>query len=143
MQADFYLLAGSNTKDRNLVLCRLIVKAYSHHHQIYINAEDCQEAAFIDELLWIFRDISFIPHCLAGANNANKAPICIGYQDTPVGFNDILVNLNQQTPSFYSQFKRIIEIVPEDQRWKQCARAHYRFYKEQGLALFTHQIERS
>lgn len=138
---DFYLLPESSEKARLHFACRLIEKAYKHQHRIYIHVENEQEAHLLDELLWTFRDDSFLPHNLYGEGPDPAPPIQIGYNVVPEKQRDILINLNKTIPEFYAQFARVLELVPEDPIIQANAREHYRLYRAKGHEISTHKLQ--
>ncbi|HHF7375773.1 DNA polymerase III subunit chi [Legionella bozemanae] len=141
IRVDFYLLASDQNDARWLVACRLLEKAYAKGHKVYVLCNNKQDAELLDELLWTFKEDSFIPHNLQGEGPEPPPPIQIGYEREPRGFNDILLNLSNSIPSFYARFKRIMELVINVETEKEQSRAHYRDYRAKGCELHTHQIE--
>lgn len=141
IRVDFYLLASDQPEARWLVACRLIEKAYSRGHRIYVLCQNQNEAEHIDELLWTFRDDSFIPHNLQGEGPEPPPPVQIGYDKDPRGFNDILLNLSDTIPPFYGKFKRVMELVVNVESEKEQSRTHYKEYRARGCELHTHNIE--
>jgi len=135
-RVDFYLLKEQKPEARYHFACRLIEKAYKNGHQIFINTSTQHEANALDDLLWTFKDESFLPHCIAG--EGAEAPIEIAFNSEPGESDDVLINLAENIPEFFKNFKRVIEIVPGDKEFKSKAREHYRYYKEQGCELNTH-----
>lgn len=140
IRVDFYLLESKEESARNLLACRLVEKAYLRGHRVFIYCNNQQEAHLLDELLWTFKDNSFIPHNLQGEGPEPPPPIQIGYQSEPRGFNDILLNLNQDLPAFYARFQRIMEIVPNDEAAKELCRQHYKAYRAKQCELHTHEM---
>lgn len=140
-RVDFYLLSSDKPQDRWLIACRLIEKAYLRGHKIFVYCNNKQDAELLDELLWTFKDDSFIPHNLQGEGPEPPPPIQIGYDKEPRGFNDILLNLAAHISPFMARFKRTIEIVSDDLAQKEQCRAHYKEYKSKGYDLHTHPIE--
>ena len=106
IRVDFYLLASEQNDARWTVACRLLEKAYIKGHRVFVICDNQQDAELLDELLWTFRDDSFIPHNLQGEGPEPPPPIQIGYGKEPRGFNDILLNMTNSVPSFYNKFKR-------------------------------------
>ena len=141
IRVDFYLLSSIQPDARCLVACRLIEKAYYKGHRIFVWCNDQHEAELLDELLWTFRDDSFIPHNLQGEGPEPAPPVHIGYDKEPRGFNDILINFASEIPSFYPKFKRIIEVVSGVDADKEQSRTHYKEYRAKGCELYTHNIE--
>lgn len=140
IRVDFYLLASEQENARWLVACRLLEKAYAKGHRVYVLCNQKQDAEFLDELLWTFKEESFIPHNLQGEGPEPPPPIQIGYQKEPRGFDDILLNLSNHIPPFFTKFKRVIELVINVETEKEHSRIRYRSYKAQGCELHTHQI---
>lgn len=140
IRVDFYLLNGSEADEASLLVCRLLEKAYLRGHRVFVYCTNQQEAEKLDELLWTFKDNSFIPHNLQGEGPEPPPPIQIGYQDEPRGFNDILINLDSEIPKFYNRFRRVIEIVANNETAKTLSRAHYREYRANQCELTTHEI---
>ncbi|MDP3269783.1 MAG: DNA polymerase III subunit chi [Legionella sp.] len=141
IRVDFYLIASSEPDALWLIACRLLEKAYFKGHRVYVHCTNQKEAEFLDELLWTFRDDSFIPHNLQGEGPEPPPPVQIGFGNEPRGFNDILINLADQIPPFYNRFKRIIELVPNSEQKKELSRIHYKEYRGNGCELHTHNID--
>jgi DNA polymerase III subunit chi len=141
IRVDFYLLESGLSQARWLVACRLLEKAYARGHRVYVFCQHQQDAELLDELLWTFKEDSFIPHNLQGEGPEPPPPIQIGYANEPRGFNDILLNLSDRIPPFYSKFKRVMELVSNVEAEKEQSRANYREYRAKGCELHTHQIK--
>ena len=141
IRVDFYLLKSDQHHDRWLYACRLLAKAYAKKHTVFVFSKNKQDAELIDELLWTFKEDSFIPHNLQGEGPVPPPAIQIGYEREPRGFNDILLNLSGSIPPFYSKFKRIMELVLNLEPEKEQSRLLYREYKADGCELYTHQID--
>ncbi|KTC85890.1 MULTISPECIES: DNA polymerase III subunit chi [Legionella] len=140
IRVDFYLLANSDKQAQWLLACRLLEKAYLRGHRVFVYCNNQQEAESLDELLWTYKDNSFIPHNLQGEGPEPPPPIQIGYRDEPRGYNDVLFNLATEVPIFYPRFRRVIEIVTNDESAKEVSRAHYREYRAKHCELQTHEI---
>ena len=64
----------------------------------------------------------------------------IGHAHEPPLEFDVLVNLADQVPLFFSRFTRVAEIVDGDENRKQQARERFRFYRDRGYPLNSHDI---
>ena len=95
----------------------------------------------LDELLWTYKDDSFIPHNLQGEGPEPPPAVQIGYNAEPRGFNDILINMASTIPPFHTRFRRIMEIVLDNDAAKEISRQHYRDYRAKGFDLHTHPID--
>lgn len=141
MRVDFYLLSQNLPQAGWLVACRLIEKAYSRNHRVFVYCENKDDAMLIDELLWTYKDDSFIPHNLQGEGPEPPPAVQIGYGVEPRGFNDILINMATTIPPFHTRFRRIMEIVLDNDTAKEISRQHYREYRAKGFDLHTHPID--
>lgn len=138
-QIDFYILKNTAPASRLLTACKIVEKAYAREHRIYIHVEDYAQASEIDNLLWTYNDISFIPHGLYKAEDT-QFNIQIGYGQTPTSQQDLLINLAIAAPEFFRQFTRVIEIIPALSPGLEQGRARFRYYRDQNLELNTHTI---
>lgn len=140
-RVDFYLLKDNQQHLIRVFICRLIEKAYVQKHKVFILCKDKLDAEALDELLWTFKNDSFIPHNLQGEGPEPPPPIQIGFDKEPRGFDDILINLTANVPAFFLRFNRTIEIIIEDEVIKAQGREKYRYYKQQGANIHTHDIQ--
>lgn len=138
---DFYILAEASESSRLAFACRLLEKAYQNKHRVYVHTDDQIIAHQLDELLWTYRDDSFVPHNLYGEGPDPAPPIQIGFGVVPQNQRDILINFSTTVPDFYAQFSRIIEIVSHDSAIQNASREHYRFYRSHGLEITTHKLQ--
>jgi DNA polymerase III subunit chi len=139
-RVDFYLLQDNAETGKNLAVCKLAHKAFSLGHRIYIYAPDSGQAQTLDRLLWTFNQGSFIPHGLSADAPDADIPVLIGYDDPPVTYEDVLIQLTPQVPEFFSRFQRVAEVVNGGEEDKAQARERFRFYRDRGYALQTHKI---
>jgi DNA polymerase-3 subunit chi len=138
IHVDFYLLQSEEPEASLLAACELVEKLYSEGHRVFIHCNTQQEAEHLDELLWTYQEESFIPHNLQGEGPEPPPPVQLGFGKEPRGFNDILLNMALEVPSFSVKFKRIIELVPSLETEKERSRSRYKEYKSKGFLLQTH-----
>jgi DNA polymerase-3 subunit chi len=145
-RVDFYVLDEQAVQARELFACRLTEKAWRLKHRVYLHAASGEAAREVDQLLWTFRDGSFVPHALDGDAAdaadaaADRAPVRIGAGGEPRFEAELLINLGHEVPLFFSRFDRVAEIVAGTDEHKAAARERFRFYRDRGYALETHQI---
>lgn len=139
---DFYILNDSQSAALPLFTCRLAEKAYRQGHQVYIQTDSDHQLRQLDELLWTFRDGSFLPHGVhaTGDDLAGGQPILLGRTIEPEGPGDVLLNLAGDVPAFFSRFNRVAELVGGSDSQIAAARNRYRFYKDRGYSLNTHNL---
>ena len=139
-RVDFYFIPQAGPQACLLFACRLLEKAYQQQHQIYVYLETAEKARFFDQLLWTYRDDSFIPHHLYDEKPGLTSPIQIGHTPTPDTEADILLNLHSEIPSSQDRFKRILEIIPKEAAAEVRAEEHRVFYEEKGYTINSHQL---
>jgi DNA polymerase-3 subunit chi len=133
----FYLLQKESPEH---IACRLIDKAYRQGLGIYVHVADPATVTELDELLWTFRQGSFVPH-VALAQEDGVSPVRVGCDaEPPARLSDVLVNLSDQIPLFFSRFERVVEIVGVSEAQRASGRERYRFYRDRGYALQTHTL---
>ncbi len=138
---DFYILPDADANARLLFACRLIEKLYKQKHTIYIHTENQTMAHELDEMLWTWRDDSFLPHNLYGEGPNPAPPIQIGFDAIPEKHRDILINLHTDIPTFHSQFARVIELIRNETTAQESGRERYRDYRAQQLTINTHKLQ--
>ena len=131
-QVDFYILSGTSPQERLRFACRLTDKALQQNHRIFLNAESALMAEQLDETLWTFRAGSFIPHRRLPAPPGNVVePVVIGHdQEPPEAAWDVMINLAVD----------VAEVVDSDQQRRSQGRERFRFYRERGYELRTHNL---
>ena len=140
MRVDFYIL--QNESSRDFTVCRLCEKAYRQGGRIYIHADSHQHAKALDDLLWTYRDGSFLPHQLANTvqRQGIEPAILIGWNGPAPTDRQILVNLAAEVPDFYTTFERILDIVNQEQTIKTAGRKRFAFYRDQHCDLHHHTL---
>jgi len=140
-KVDFYVIRGSGEQSRHRFACRLAEKAYRLDHTVHIVAADQETVQQIDDLLWTFRDGSFVPHEVLGQSTAAaSAPITIGWEAAPVRNCDLLINLSEEIPSTVDSFPRVAEIVTSDEDARSRSRKRFVDYRGRGHTLDTHML---
>jgi len=140
-RVDFYVLAQTDERARHLLACKLAEKAWRLDNTVYIHASSSQDAEHLDQLLWTFRDGSFVPHGLAGRNDGTESsPIMVGADNDGVDSRDLLINLCDEIPAFAEGFPRIAELVTSDESCRLASRKRYATYRAQGHELNTHNL---
>lgn len=140
-QVDFYILAAQTHEERALFACRLAEKAFAHGNRVLIQTDDETSARALDDLLWTFRDESFVPHALLSSSDAPATcPVSIGWHDHPGHHHDVIVNLSAQLPAFFGRFQRFISIVVQQDQVLDYTRNHYKYLKDRGYPINSHDM---
>jgi DNA polymerase-3 subunit chi len=134
----FYVVADGEARARLLVAARLANKAFARGHRVFMHCIDEGQARDLDERLWDFRPESFLPHGLADEDG--DQPVLLGWGQDPAGHDDLLINLDLAPPPFFPRFRRVAEVVTQDEASLRALRASWNFYRERGYALEKHDL---
>lgn len=137
---DFYIIPGQTVEHRYQFVCRLVEKAYKLRHNVYIHSNDSKQAKLLNELLWSFRSSSFIPHRSHADSDIGQEPVIIGFGDHLVSSPYLMINLADNVPECFSRFERVSEIVVQDPVITESTRNNYRFYRDRGYPLQSHDL---
>lgn len=147
-QVDFYILHTQNKAVIERFICQLINKIWQQGYRLidlYLFSQ--ADAQKMDEILWTFKPDSFLPHDVYPDILNALAPIRIIYPNDKLNevhpvFADreVLINWVDKVPSFFKYFKRIAECVEDTPQAREMGRQRYRFYRDSGSALKTHDI---
>lgn len=144
-QVDFYVLAGNSSKEN--FACALIQKVWKQGENIFINMSSMSMATAFDDLLWTFKDISFLPHALLAEDDVENVSIVIGYSqqmgDYLADHAAIVLNFAEQVPIALNKAVRVLEIVAGSEVERQQARKRYADYRQLGHVLNKHTIDHS
>lgn len=139
-QVDFYILDAGARGDRFQLACRIAEKARRGGHRVLIHAPDETESRHLDGLLWSLWEHSFVPHGLLGRDARDINPILIGDGARDTEEHEVLINLGTAVPKFFGRFERLIECVDHDDKVRQSSRDRFRYYREHGYPLNTHNV---
>lgn len=139
-RVDFYILQELARDNQYTLACRLAEKAWQQGHRVLICAPNDESVRHMDRLLWTYRDQSFVPHGVLGKADQDLNPILISTPELAQDEHDVLINLCPQVPDYFSRFNRVAECVDKDEQQKSASRARYKFYRDRGYPLKTHQI---
>jgi DNA polymerase-3 subunit chi len=143
-RVDFYVLADGADDARERFACRLADKAWRLKHSVYLHTASAGAAQRLDSLLWTWSDGSFLPHVLQAPDLdpalAAATRVRVGAGPEPGFEAELLVNLDREVPLFFSRFDRVAEIVGPGDAERASARDRFRFYRDRGYALESHQI---
>ncbi len=135
-QIDFYF----NAANKYRLAARLGAKSQEQATRMLLLTPDAKATAEMEHLLWTGQQTSFLPHCRSGHPLAAETPLIVDHDDTVLVHDDILLNLREAQPAFFSRFQRLIEIVSLDEADKAAARARYKFYRDRGYEIRQHDM---
>jgi len=123
-------------------------KARSQNLRVVMMAADAGQLQRLDEMLWTFSDLDFLPHVPADSPLAAQTPILLmqmGDADADVDLPhyQVLVNLAQQPPGNFARFERMFEIVSAEAEDRLAGRERYRHYQQRGYPLTHYDAEKA
>lgn len=124
-----------NVADKLEKVSDLCEKAIAKRRQITVFSAEEVLLANLQQHLWERRADSFLPAALASDENASFSPIVLESAGHSLLQDDILINLNQDYPPFFSRFRYLVELVGNDDEDKAAARARYKFYRDRGYQI--------
>lgn len=135
-QIDFY----TQTDDRLHTACRIASKARSHGLRVTLFCPDREIATRLDRMLWTLPATGFLPHCTVDDRLAPVTPVLIDTTGDQHLHDEMLINLHAEWPAFFSRYQRLAEIVSSDDADRAQARQRYKFYRDRGYAIRTHDL---
>lgn len=157
-RVDFYILPDQSPQGRELLACRLTEKAYRLGHKVYIHAASIEQARLLDDLLWSFRQGSFIPHALYPAESDGLlTPVLIGWQENAKAIaqwldadtlgvtrkpsaETMLINLSPEVPPTFARFERVAEVVDQNPQVLEKSRQRFRYYRDRGFPPESYKL---
>lgn len=133
---DFY----TRVEDRFRFACKLCNKAVANRLRVAVLTADEEATERLDRLLWTLPATGFLPHVRADSALAPVTPVLIHHEPTGLIHDDLLINLSHERPAVFARFKRLIEIVSTDEEDVRRARERFRFYRDRGYELATHDM---
>jgi DNA polymerase-3 subunit chi len=117
--------------------CELVARWHAEGRRVWIHCADPALAARVDQLLWVFEHLSFVPHVRDGHPLTEVSPIRIGQHPAAAPADSILLNLSAHVPAGFEAREHIVEIVGRDTEDREAARARFMLYRQNGCDLHT------
>lgn len=134
---DFYHYA----EDKLRFACRLAAKACEQSSRVVVYTPDTDLLGRFDRDLWTFQSTRFVPHVFAGTGLAAETPVILASSGDNLPHHQVLLNLADEWPPFFSSFERLLEIVAADDEDKAKARSRYAFYRKRGYDIQVNAID--
>src|ERR1043166_128146 len=136
-QVDFY----TNVEDKLATTCKLCAKALEAKLRVLVYTPDAQLSDKLSRLMLSTPQTGFLPHCSGDDKLAAVTPVIIEHRSENNPMHDeVLLNLRDQLPQCFSRFQRVIELVGTEEADRVAARERFRFYRDRGYPLNTHDL---
>jgi DNA polymerase-3 subunit chi len=143
-EAIFYLLNTSQPRERYIIACRVAEKAYKLGERVFILTNSAEETRTLDNLLWSFKQGSFIPHVIvdvASQQTDEQLDNTVLIGTNPMTTNaTVLINLSTDVPENIESYERIAEFIDQDLQITQAGRQRYKVYQSKNIPLKTHNL---
>lgn len=138
-RVSFYVGKSQSLQARLRLACKLVEKAHMQALHTYIHLDSHASCQQLDELIWTYSDLSFIPHSLAPTQE-DGVRVQLGVEHEPMENCDFLINLSNNIPDFFPRFARLAEILDQESDILQAGRTRYKFYRDRGYNIDYHQL---
>jgi DNA polymerase-3 subunit chi len=134
------VLFYANADNKLQTACTLTVKALARGMRVMLFTPDSATTERLSKLIWSAPATGFVPHCRSADRLAPVTPVIVDHVAEPLIHDEVLVNLCELTPPFFSRFHRLVEIVGTEEVDREAARARFRFYRDRGYEIRTHNL---
>ena len=145
----------SNVADKLEYACRLARKIWSvtpvgQPVRNIVMVGEKADLKKLDELLWTFSGVDFLPHCLIDDELAAETPIVLTDDFVSPALSslphaDVMIHLGMRMPqdvaALVARFPRIVEVVAVDEAERLAGRERYKAYRDLGHEL--HNFDQS
>jgi DNA polymerase III subunit chi len=133
-RADFYLIAKPRFRDDPLLLvCELAKKAFESGQLTLILARSFEQAEQLDEKLWEFDELAFVPHQIAGDEDDAITPVLVVPPDAQPADRTLVINLRDDCAP--GLFERVLEVVAADEDQRAGSRQRWKTYQHAGFEV--------
>jgi DNA polymerase-3 subunit chi len=135
--------------------CRVVRKARSAGCTVLVHSADTERLARMDQALWTFSVLDFLPHVDAHSPLAGRTPVWLSAQavvppdgagngSAPATVRDVLLLLDEHPVQgfrdWFPAFGRVIDLVEAGEGPMARGRERFRAYREAGFAPRLHEI---
>lgn len=137
-QIDFYF----HVEDKLRTACSLSTKAYTRGLRVLAFCQNRETGQKLSRMLWSAHALSFVPHCDCDDSLVPVTPVIIDHVGNEPAHDQVLLNLRSELPGYFSRFQRLIEIVSLDEEDRRLARERFRYYRDRGYEIRSHDMSR-
>jgi DNA polymerase-3 subunit chi len=133
----FYIL--NKAEDLKISVCKIIKEYYKKKYKIFVSSHSNDLVNELNNLLWTFEQISFIPHCTTKNYDKNSPILLSGKDSFPKIINlkeyDVWLNLDNEMEENYTDFEIILEIVSQNEEDRVLSRKRYLNYQKNNFEV--------
>lgn len=136
---DFYKLPSQSRSGIERFCCQLTDKVVKMGKPVFVLTNDAAQSRQLDDIMWTYKDSSFLPHDILGSTDDADTPVIIGH-DIPAGGSYLLINLADSVPARLDEFERVAEIINDEPSVLHQGRQRYSNYRNDDYPLHYHEI---
>ena len=133
----FYIL--NKAEDLKISVCKIIKEYYKKKYKIFVSSRSNDLVNELNNLLWTFEQISFIPHCTTKNYDKNSPILLSGKDSFQKTINlkeyDVWLNLDNKMEENYTDFEIILEIVSQNEEERILSRKRYLNYQKNNFEV--------
>ncbi len=137
-QVEFLLLKSSKQIIR--VAINKLAELYQPNERILVLADKRNLLEQMDELLWHNSSKQFIAYSLDSECYAFSTVVLLTDSQPKNMRYQTFLNMGERLPEKPEQFRRIIELVDNDENSIEEARKHYKIYRHLGFSICHQQL---
>lgn len=124
-------------------VCRLIRKIRAADKSVLVFSRQSEKLLRLDQALWTFSVLDFIPHTILPSPRACHAPVWLA-DVAPDQERNILILMDDDVPeafqAWFERFDKVIDIVTTEETDRQLGRARFKRYREAGITPNAHDL---
>ena len=135
----YFIVLNSDIKKR--IICDLTEKCYNESKKIVLYVQKPEEAEQLDNVLWTWKQSSFIPHVYVSCmDRTYPEPVVITNDIAENSDFQILLMVNPSPGDIIQKFRKVIDFAEKyDVRLLEASRERFRAYKAQNVNIHTLQ----
>ena len=126
-----------NVANKNRVVCDITEKEYESGNKAVIYVADEKEGKILDDMLWSWKQSTFIPHNFSESlQTAEKDPVIISTNISDSINYDTLILVQPTEPDICRIYKKVIDFAEKYNPTKlETDRKRYKLYRDQKFKL--------
>ena len=121
------------------VVCDVVENEFSQGNKVIINVSDENEGKSLDNMLWSWKQSSFIPHSFSiSLSESTKDPVLITSDVSDDLSYDTLILVNPSNIEKFNSFKTVIDFAEKYNPTKiETDRKRFKLYRDQKFTIKT------
>ena len=136
-KVDFFIPKFGDPKTEEILACQIFEIAFKKLFNISIVFDNEFDLNHYNELLWTFKNTSFVPHSIGTDHSIHSD---FGKIETDQ-VKQIMINKSKKIPQRKDDMLLIIESAGTNDEARHLAREKFKLYKDENFSISTHDFE--